>query len=266
MSVHLIGLWNPANTLLLASLFQVCHQYTITSVLQLTSIRHFSTETFLGAARVLASTYSTDTPHQAPLPKRIWFPRCGVSPSWRDGRGEIKFFILKHRNKINLLTTVRLLVPLSCFAFCFYWRCYPIYRPQSVRDHNSVRESRYNRSLWVATGRFQLFVYKLNTRLIRGGPFYRRWQWQMGQGKLSLNETIAFANILHSCDEDERSYSYCLRPTELLWSLPSECSQVAWYHWDLHWDITTGRCIHWPSSTLIQYRWASQLIFCSPSR
>ncbi|OXG27991.1 hypothetical protein C348_05569 [Cryptococcus neoformans Gb118] len=55
--------------------------------------KHFATEAFLGAARVLASTYLTDTLHQVSLPKRIWFPRCGVSPSWRDERGENSWFL-----------------------------------------------------------------------------------------------------------------------------------------------------------------------------
>lgn len=23
-----------------------------------------------------------------PLPRRVWFPRCGADPSWRDAQGE----------------------------------------------------------------------------------------------------------------------------------------------------------------------------------
>ena len=47
--------------------------------------RHFVLEAFLGAARVLASVVSEgmDT-----VPRRVWFPRCGADPSWRDDRGE----------------------------------------------------------------------------------------------------------------------------------------------------------------------------------
>ncbi|ADV24407.1 hypothetical protein I305_05101 [Cryptococcus gattii E566] len=55
--------------------------------------KHFATEAFLGAARVLASTYLNDISHQESLPKRIWFPRCGSSPSWRDERGENSWFL-----------------------------------------------------------------------------------------------------------------------------------------------------------------------------
>ncbi|KGB79799.2 hypothetical protein CNBG_5637 [Cryptococcus deuterogattii R265] len=55
--------------------------------------KHFATEAFLGAARVLASTYSNDISRQESLPKRIWFPRCGSSPSWRDERGENSWFL-----------------------------------------------------------------------------------------------------------------------------------------------------------------------------
>ncbi|WVF69529.1 hypothetical protein IAT40_004307 [Kwoniella sp. CBS 6097] len=52
--------------------------------------RHFVLEAFLGATRMLASTLpSTYTP----VPRRIWFPRCGADPSWRDDRGENAWFL-----------------------------------------------------------------------------------------------------------------------------------------------------------------------------
>ncbi|OCF53988.1 hypothetical protein L486_08522 [Kwoniella mangroviensis CBS 10435] len=53
--------------------------------------RHFVLEAFLGATRVLASTmpYSMSKP----VPKRVWFPRCGADPSWRDDRGENAWFL-----------------------------------------------------------------------------------------------------------------------------------------------------------------------------
>ncbi|WVQ79833.1 hypothetical protein IAT38_001933 [Cryptococcus sp. DSM 104549] len=53
--------------------------------------KHFATEAFLGAARVLASVLPAGTP--APLPKRIWFPRCPTEPSWKDDRNENVWFL-----------------------------------------------------------------------------------------------------------------------------------------------------------------------------
>ncbi|KAK4684253.1 short coiled-coil protein, partial [Tremellales sp. Uapishka_1] len=50
--------------------------------------RHFVLEAFLGATRVLSSKFPEKV-----LPKRIWFPRCGASPSWRDDRGENVWFL-----------------------------------------------------------------------------------------------------------------------------------------------------------------------------
>ncbi|WVW78167.1 hypothetical protein I302_100118 [Kwoniella bestiolae CBS 10118] len=53
--------------------------------------RHFVLEAFLGATRVLASTMPYSTSKS--IPKRIWFPRCGAEPSWRDDRGENAWFL-----------------------------------------------------------------------------------------------------------------------------------------------------------------------------
>nr|XP_018265205.1 uncharacterized protein I303_01565 [Kwoniella dejecticola CBS 10117]OBR87363.1 hypothetical protein I303_01565 [Kwoniella dejecticola CBS 10117] len=52
---------------------------------------HFVLEAFLGATRVLASTLSGSS--VTPTPKRVWFPRCGSEPSWRDDRGENAWFL-----------------------------------------------------------------------------------------------------------------------------------------------------------------------------
>ncbi|ODO08574.1 hypothetical protein L198_00304 [Cryptococcus wingfieldii CBS 7118] len=53
--------------------------------------RHFVAEAFLGAVRSLASTLPASA--SIPVPKRIWFPRCGATPSWRDDRGENVWFL-----------------------------------------------------------------------------------------------------------------------------------------------------------------------------
>ncbi|WWC86645.1 uncharacterized protein L201_001522 [Kwoniella dendrophila CBS 6074] len=53
--------------------------------------RHFVLEAFLGATRILASTLAVD--QDLSIPKRIWFPRCGSEPSWRDDRGENAWFL-----------------------------------------------------------------------------------------------------------------------------------------------------------------------------
>ncbi|WWD21732.1 hypothetical protein CI109_106219 [Kwoniella shandongensis] len=53
--------------------------------------RHFVIEAFLGATRVLASTLSPGS--LVPTPKRVWFPRCGSDPSWRDDRGDNVWFL-----------------------------------------------------------------------------------------------------------------------------------------------------------------------------
>ncbi|WVQ98316.1 hypothetical protein IAU59_005439 [Kwoniella sp. CBS 9459] len=52
--------------------------------------RHFVLEAFLGATRILASTLPSAF---TPVPRRIWFPRCGSDPSWRDDRGENAWFL-----------------------------------------------------------------------------------------------------------------------------------------------------------------------------
>ncbi|KAK8847645.1 hypothetical protein IAR55_005504 [Kwoniella newhampshirensis] len=53
--------------------------------------RHFVLEAFLGATRVLASTLPTSV--SVPVPRRVWFPRCGANPSWRDERGDNAWFL-----------------------------------------------------------------------------------------------------------------------------------------------------------------------------
>ncbi|OCF33791.1 hypothetical protein I316_04503 [Kwoniella heveanensis BCC8398] len=53
--------------------------------------RHFVLEAFLGATRMLASTLPSSS--YTPVPRRVWFPRCGADPSWRDDRGENAWFL-----------------------------------------------------------------------------------------------------------------------------------------------------------------------------
>jgi hypothetical protein len=54
--------------------------------------QHFVAEAFLGASRVLAHLLQSQDllaeTDGVPLPRRVWFPRCGWKPSWRDDRGE----------------------------------------------------------------------------------------------------------------------------------------------------------------------------------
>ncbi|WVR04845.1 hypothetical protein IAU60_001857 [Kwoniella sp. DSM 27419] len=55
--------------------------------------RHFVLEAFLGATRILASTLPDGV--GPVVPQRVWFPRCGADPSWRDDRGENPWFLAR---------------------------------------------------------------------------------------------------------------------------------------------------------------------------
>ncbi|KAL7419057.1 hypothetical protein Q5752_005893 [Cryptotrichosporon argae] len=57
--------------------------------------KHFGIEIFLGATRALASALAgrDTTLEVAPAPQRVWFPRCGSRPGWRDGAGLNAWFL-----------------------------------------------------------------------------------------------------------------------------------------------------------------------------
>ncbi|WRT64526.1 uncharacterized protein IL334_001458 [Kwoniella shivajii] len=69
-----------------------CHNYIdLRSLTRRMLSRHFVLEAFLGATRVLASTIPESI--SVPIPRRVWFPRSGSDPSWRDDRGENAWFL-----------------------------------------------------------------------------------------------------------------------------------------------------------------------------
>ncbi len=66
-----------------SSILPVCRRSLDGLKLKLVVLGHFVLEAFLGAARTLPSVLSG-----ASVPERVWFPRCGAKPSWRDDRGD----------------------------------------------------------------------------------------------------------------------------------------------------------------------------------